>query len=191
MRWLVFAIFGVVGLVLDISLLDALAPDEARLIRPSVCAALAVFLALSAPKRTALWGCFILGLLLDLSSPLMLGGDRILHLVGPYALGYVAGAALVLRGRTLVFRRRPLTIGVMTFVALLAVHAVVIVLHGVRSWYPGGPVCWTDTTLWAEILQRFLIALYSGLFAIPVGWLLVWSMPLWGFPTTGHRRAAW
>ncbi|MHC4414713.1 MAG: hypothetical protein ACYS0G_05465 [Planctomycetota bacterium] len=200
MRWLVFVIFALAGLVLDVSLLDVLAPDELRQIRPSLCGVLAVFVALSAPRMTALWACFILGMLLDLSHPLTMPEPlldasypvaspvvRRLHVIGPYALGYVAGGCLVLQVRTMVFRRRPLAIGVMTVGFLLAVHVVVVGLYVVRSWYPGGPVFWTELATLNELLRRFLIALYSGLFAIPIGWLLVKSMPLWGFQTVSHR----
>ena len=183
MRWTIFLAFAVLGLVFDLGLGEVLRIDKLWQIRPSLCGVLAVFVALSAPRTSALWACFVLGLLLDLSYQVTLADNRVVHLIGPYALGYVAGGWLVMRARTMVFRRRALTVGVMTVLCLLAVHVVVVVLFALRSrsWYPGGPVYWTQTTVPVELLRRLLIAIYSGLFAIPVGWLLVRSMPLWGF----------
>jgi len=112
-------------------------------------------------------------------------------LVGPYALGLLAGGWLVVRGRTIVFRRRALTIGVMTLGCLLVAQVIIVVLLMLRSrgWYPGGPVHWTDLSLGIEVLRRILIALYSGLFGVPAGWLLVRTLPLWGFQTSVHRTA--
>jgi rod shape-determining protein MreD len=188
-RWAVFVVFAVIGLVFDTGFSEALRIRTLADIRPSLCGAIAVFVALSAPRTAALWACFVLGLLLDLSFPVTVSGNRTLHLIGPYALGYTAGGWLVLHARTMVFRRRPLTIGVMTVVCLAAVHLVAVILYVLRSraWYPGDVVFWTDTTAMAELGRRLLGAVYSGLVAVPLGWLLVRSMPLWAFQTTVHR----
>ena len=193
MNWAVLAIAAILGLVLDQSVLDGLAldrlePTSARLIKPSFCGLLAVFVALGAPRMPALWACFILGMLLDLSLPLTLGPDRAFYLVGPHALGYVAGGWLVVKVKAMVFRQRPLTMGVMTFGFLLVMHVVVVILYQIRVWHPGQAVCWTDGSVGGAFLGRALGALYSGLFAIPIGWLLVKSMPLWGFEAGGPRR---
>ena len=192
MRWVVFLIFAALALVFDTGVSEILRIEKVWAIRPSFCGVLAVFVALSAPRTTALWACFCLGLLLDLSNPLTVETGRTLYLIGPYTLGFVAGGWLVLQARSMVFRRRPFTIGVMTIVCLLAVQIVATILFVVRSrsWYPGGPVEWTELTVWVELLKRFLIAIYTGLLAVPVGWVLVRSMPLWGFQTAIHRAPA-
>ncbi len=191
MRWVVFLIFALIGVAIDGGLLDVLRIESLWDVRPSFCAVLAVFIALSAPRLTALWGCFALGLLLDLSTPYTADGNRMVWLVGPYALGLLAGGWLVVRGRTIVFRRRALTIGVMTLGCLLVAQVIIVVLLMLRSrgWYPGGPVHWTDLSLGIEVLRRILIALYSGLFGVPAGWLLVRTLPLWGMQTSVHRTA--
>lgn len=184
MRWVVFLIAAVICVVLDVSFLDGLAPDAARLIRPSLTAVLAVFLALSAPRMTALWACFLLGLLLDLSSPVTHEG-RVLYLVGPFTLGYVAAAWLTIRTRPVLFRQRALTIGVAATVFVVVVHVVVVLLYAVRSLHPGGGVSWTDASIARTFGVRLLAAAYTGLVAVPAGWLLVKSVPLWGFHSTG------
>ncbi len=189
MRWGIFAIFALLVLSLDAGLSDVLRIESLWDIRPNLCGVLAVFVALSAPRIAALWGCFVIGLLLDLSIEYTTGGNRGVYLVGPYALGLLAGGWLVLRGRTMVFRRRALTIGVMTVVALLLAQAIIMMLLVIRSrsWYPGGPIHWPDNAVGIELLRRVLIAVYSGVAAVPGGWLLVRTLPLWGFQTGVHR----
>lgn len=189
MRWGIFAIFALLVLSLDAGLSDVLRIESLWDIRPNLCGVLAVFVALSAPRIAALWGCFMIGLLLDLSIEYTTGGNRGVYLVGPYALGLLAGGWLVLRGRTMVFRRRALTIGVMTVVSLLLAQAIIMMLLVIRSrsWYPGGPIHWPDNAVGIELLRRVLIAVYSGVAAVPGGWLLVRTLPLWGFQTGGHR----
>ena len=189
MRWVVFMVFAVVALVFDAGLGEVLRLESLGQIRPSLCVVVAVFVALSAPRVTALWACFVLGLLLDLSYPVTVADNRVVHLIGPYALGYLAGGWLVVQWRTLVFRRRPLTIGVMTLICLLAVHVVAVSIYLLRSrgWYPGEAIFWTENTAPREVLHRVLAAVYSGLVAIPAGWLLVQTIPVWGFAGKGFR----
>lgn len=189
MRWGVFAIVALLVLGIDAGLSDVLRVESLWDVRPNFCGALAVFIALSAPRTAALWGCFLIGLLLDLTIEYTAGGGREVYLVGPYALGLLAGGWMVIRGRTMVFRRRALTIGVMTLLCLLVAQAIIVVLLVVRSrsWYPGGPIHWPDTSVGIELLRRILIAVYSGVAAMPAGWLLVRTLPLWGFQTTVHR----
>ena len=129
------------------------------------------------------------GMAIDLTSQHSVGGNRVVYLVGPHTLGFLAAGWMVVRGRTMVFRRRPLTIGVMTLGCVLIAQVIILVVLVVRSaeWYPGGVIHWTDTTLGIEVLRRTLIAVYSGLFAIPAGWLLVRTIPLWGFQAVSHR----
>lgn len=183
MRWAVFAVFAVVSLVLDLGLGEVLRIEKLGQIRPGFCAILAVFVALSASRTPALWACLVLGLLLDIASPVSAGGNTLVYLVGPHALGFAAAGWLVIRGRTMVFRRRALTIGVMTVIFVLAAQAVVVGILALRaaSWYPGGPVSWTETGIGIEILRAIGAAVYSGLVAVPAGWVLVRSMALWGF----------
>lgn len=191
MRWGVFAIFALLALSIDAGLSDLLRIESLWDIRPNFCSVLAVFVALSAPRTAALWGCFVIGALFDLSIEHTAWGNRGVYLVGPYALGLLAGGWVVVRGRTMVFRRRALTIGVMTLLALLVAQAIIMVLLVLRSrsWYPGGPIYWPDTSVGIELLRRILIALYSAFAAMPTGWLLVRTLPLWGFQTTVHRTA--
>lgn len=189
MRWGVFAIVALLVLAIDAGLSDVLRIESLWDVRPNFSSALAVFIALSAPRTAALWACFVIGLLLDLTIEHTAAGGRSVYLVGPYALGLLAGGWLVIRGRTMVFRRRALTIGVMTMLCLLVAQVVIVVLLVLRSrsWYPGGAIDWPGTSVGIELLRRILIALYSGVAALPAGWLLVRTLSLWGFQTAVHR----
>jgi rod shape-determining protein MreD len=189
MRWVVFAVFAVVGLVFDTGLSEVLRIEKLGNIRPSLCAVIAVFVALSAPRTAALWACLLLGVLLDLAQPLTVAENRVVYLVGPYALGYLLGGWLVITSRAMVFRRRPLTIGVMTVLLLVAAQVLAVTIYVLRAqaWYPGQAIVWTDTSTLPEIGRRLLAAVYSGVLAVPAGWLLVQTIGLWGFQTVTHR----
>jgi cell shape-determining protein MreD len=66
-RWIVFAVAALVGLVFDTGLSEVLRIEKLGHVRPSLCVVVAVFVALSAPRTAALWACLVLGLLLDLA----------------------------------------------------------------------------------------------------------------------------
>ncbi len=189
MKWLAFAIAALAAIGFDTGLSELLRIEALGNIQPSLAAAVAVFVALWAPRTSALWACLVMGLLRDLSNPITADWGRVVYWPGPYALGFVAGAWLALRLRPSLLRRRALTVGAMTFVTMLVAQAVVIMLGILRSspWYPGGALHWSDTTAMAEMWRRALIAVYSGLLAVPAGWVLLRSARLWGFQTGQYR----
>ena len=121
MRWGVFILALAVCLTLDISFLQVLAIGP---IFPGVCGALVVYVALFAPRQTALWAALITGVMLDLGSPALFGESQMVHVIGPHALGYVFGAYLVLLLRSIVVRRNPLTVGMLVLPCLLAASLV-------------------------------------------------------------------
>ena len=186
MRWGTFIIFGVVAVVLDTSFMQVLRIGQ---VVPCVSATLAVFIAMSAPRTTALWAALLLGLALDATDMTLIGREFGFHLFGPFALGFFFGGNLVLGLRGLMLRYNPLTIGFLVMVFMFCVTLVRVMIWTIRSWYseqvfipwaPGGPL----DALWNGIL----VALYSGLLAvIPVGWLLQRSAWLWGFQGVAVR----
>lgn len=185
MKWSVFAIAAFVAVVLQLSLREALTLHSVGSISPDFVACLATFVAMFAQRMHALWACWILGLLMDLAPA---AGETAWHMIGPAALGYTFGGYLVLQLRTMVFRRRAITNGFMTFMFLLAAGVVATFLLTIRHWYIA------DTPLYhsplAEFWQRVKIALYSGAVAIPFGWMLQITIVLWGF-TGGASRRSW
>ena len=184
MRWPIFAMFAFVAVVAQLSVRNAMTLYSVLGISPDVVMPLAVFIALFAQRTSALWGCMILGLLMDLAPR---EHAEPYHLLGIHALGYAAAGYMVLQMRTMVFRRRSVTVGFLTFLGLLVASLVAVMLLAIRSWYPGaeayGPL--------SDLGRRFLIALYSGVVAVPVGRLLGLTVPLWGFQSNAPRRGGW
>ena len=185
MRLGVFIVFLVIAIVLDTRFMEALRIGP---VVPSIAGTLAVYLVLSAPRQSALWACLAIGLLLDFSEQAMFDGLYPYHLIGPYTLGFLFGANLILPMRAMVFSRNPLTFGLLTFFFLLGVTIVFLALWQLRSFYEGSPPPWGGHGVFSEFGTRLLWAFYSGLIAIPVGWLLIRSAPIWGFATGTVRR---
>lgn len=181
MRWPIFAIFAFAALVVQLSVRNVFTLFSVWGISPDVVAVLAVFVALFANRTSALWACFILGLLVDLAPQ---AHEASYHVLGPHALGYTAGGYLVLQMRSMVFRRRAITMGFLTLLSLIVASLVIVMLLSIRSWYPGempyGPL--------SDLGRQCLVAVYSAVVAIPLGWLLNATVPLWGFQSANQRR---
>jgi rod shape-determining protein MreD len=186
MRWGVFLILAFLGLVLEKSLTDVL---EIRGVRPGVLALVAMYVSLWAPRMTALWAAALVGLLIDLSSPIVSATSPVVHLIGPHVLGYAFASALILQLRTMVFRRQPFAIGFLTALYIVAASIVVVAIYTIRSWYsPELQVGWSPG---GALLHRVAAAAYSGLLAIPLGWALLRLTPLFGFHIPTAVRSAW
>ena len=189
MRWTVFIIITLLMLALETSLRVVLRLESIGRISPSFLASLLVFLGLFAPRQHALWGALVLGVLLDLCTPLQqpAGGD--LYIIGPYALGYVVACFMVLQVRAMVFRRRLLSFCVLTLLALTLASIISVTIYMARSWLP-----WTDglyptqPSAMSELARGLGIALYSALLAVPLGWLLIHSARLWRFAQLAPSR---
>ena len=177
MRWSVFIIAAFVLLVLETGLSGLLAIPVADDVSPSFLLALVVFVALSAPRRTAMWAAMVLGLLVDLNSRLPLGSG---------CLGYLAAAMVAFELRGLVFRDSPPAIALMVFVAGLVAHLVTVALLTSR----GVVEAIDNWQVHRELVHRFLTVLYSAGCAWLLGFVFVWLDSLWGFNhhTGAHAR---
>jgi len=178
MNWLVFILVTYVGLAMQSGLETLLAiPDAQTGVSPSWLLILAVFVGLSAPASVVPWAMLMLGILVDLSSPIAGGGV----LVGPGALGYLVGAFAVLQLRGLVFRQSMFTLAVMVFVVGLLIQLVIVALLTGRglSWLTAQPLAgWNAMD---QLAHRFLMLIYSAIAAIPAGYVLFKLTPVWGF----------
>jgi len=188
MRWPVLIFAALFAMALDTALLHVLAIGP---VVPSTLPALAVFVALSAPRRTVLWCSLWLGLLVDLTSPQVAEGARPLHLIGPWALGYLFAANILLPLRTMVFRRNPLTVAVLSAVLVVAAAVVATLLWSMRVWYDDAFVPFGGRSAMTELLWSVPRALGCAIVALPVAWLLIRTAPIWGFQTTGQRTGRW
>jgi len=192
MRWAVFAIFAYVFMVLELSVRNLLVVSAPGAISPSFVAVLVVFIALFAPRATALWAAWILGLMMDLTIDLDHGEawpDG--PLIGPYALGYPFGAYLLVQVRAMLLRGRALTMAVMTIIFVAAATIVAVFIYVAHGWYPSENIAWADLGLLGELGRRFGEALYSGLLALILAPILLWTTPLWLFRTPAQRAAGW
>ena len=189
MRWPVFLIFAYIALALETGVSGRLGPGTLGGVSPSFVVLLVVFISLFAPRATALWACWLLGVLMDLSAPCARSGLGGVFLIGPYALGYVFGCVLILQLRALVFRKRVLTFALLTFICMLAISLVVVGVFAIRTWYAESPrPVYFETTAMHELLRRFGMSVYTSLLAIPLGWLLVRCHPVWGFASPLQHR---
>ena len=178
MNWLVFTLITFVALVLETGLRTLLALGPGVGVTPSLLLVIAVFIGLLAPPGVVVWSFLILGGLTDVISDPVQGGA----IIGPAALGYLAGAYAVLQLRTLVFRESVLTLAVMTFVAGVFIQLVVVALYTIRglSITPAEAIeGWSAAN---QLVHRFLQLVYSAVVAIPVGYVLFRFVSLWGFP---------
>ncbi|MHC5004820.1 MAG: rod shape-determining protein MreD [Planctomycetota bacterium] len=187
MRWTVFIVVGLLAVVVETSDLTARVLTLHRLghVYPSTVGVLVVFIALFAPRQAALWAAWILGVLMDLA-PREQG-----ILIGPNALGYVFATYFVLQVRTMVFRQRLLTAALLTVICLSAAGVVEVAVLTVRSWFADAGSPSADVRPVIEFLRRLGIAACSGILAIPLGWLLLQTAPLWGFEHAAERRRTW
>ncbi len=190
MRWTVFAVVAFVFIALDRSLMNLFTLPSLGSIAPNIVLCLVAYLALFASKPAALGAAFLLGIAMDLTSPLKpLEGAVALHLIGPNALGYLFASYLVVQVRTMVFRQRVVTISILTAASVIAAALIAITIYVIRSWY-GEPIVYpTQPSAIRELIRHGGIALYSGVAAVVFGWALLASTPVWGFQWAQARRS--
>lgn len=180
MRWPIFLIFAYVFAAAEVGLGNLLALGS---VRPSLLLILGVFVGISASPMTLAWAMLILGVIVDVTqSPIQ---DA--TLIGPAALGYLFGAWAMLQFRGLVFRQSAIALAVLTFVTGIFIHLVIVALFTMRGvgWPVGEPVPgWTAAD---QLYHRFLQLLYTAVFALPLGAILIRLEHLWGFGSAKHR----
>jgi hypothetical protein len=187
-RWGVFIVFLFVALVLDTGFFGVM---KIAGVVPAVTPCVAVFVAMSAPRHAALAACLVIGVVLDLTTRISMAPDRGIYFIGPWALGHLVGCHLMLPLRTMVFRRNPLTMGVMTLFFLVIASTVAVAALLVRSCYPEVTFYWQGETPLRELLARWGWATYCAILAVPTGWLLARTAPLWGFHPSVQRSGRW
>ncbi len=149
---------------------------------PSLVIPLVVMVALYAAPATALWAGLLVGLAVDVST---LRGDEALVVVGPHALGGLAGAWTVLRMRTLFMRRNPVAVVVLSVVAALAGAVAATLVFGVRRMVLGASGDVGSGALGSELWARCVGALYTGVPALVLGVVLLPMVERWVRPKPG------
>ena len=188
MNWLAYVLVLGVALAVDASLGLVLTLHGLGGIKPMFTVPVVVFAALFAHRSTACWAALAGGLLVDFSTPLLVAGRPPLYVPGPHALGFLFATLLILQLRAMVFRTRMLTMVVFSGVFVVAAGLVVVSLYVIRSYLPGEAAAYpmADTAL-RELLRRLGTGVYTAAIAAPMGWLLLWSLPLWDMPHATAR----
>tara|TARA_R110002111_G_scaffold34314_2_gene68311 strand:- start:225 stop:785 length:561 start_codon:yes stop_codon:yes gene_type:complete len=185
MNWLLFAITSYVFLLLQIGLKPLLGVPDAYGASPNFLLILAVFIGLSAQSKTVAWGMLTLGIVANLIP----GPEPTGTILGPVALGYLAGAFAVLQLRTLVFRESVVSLAILVFVVGIIIQLVTVALYTGR----GLPI-FLDQPIpnWSaidELFQRFWELLYSAIAAVPLGFILMRLQPSFNFTPNPRERS--
>jgi len=188
MHWPVFAIFTFLLLILEDGLRTLISIGYTS---PSLLLILLVFIALWASPAIGGWAAVILGLLTDLTTPVYAIGEvHDVALIGPCCLGYLTGAIVIVQLRGMVFRDSSLAMGVLVIISGAFVHLVIMALLTMRGlpWPVAEPIPgWSAAD---QLVARFFDLLYSGLVAVPLGYVLIRSRAIWGFQPQGGPGVA-
>jgi len=177
MNWVVFALVAWVTMGLELGLRPSIQLGDSGM-APSFALILVAYIALAAPRATALWAALCVGVLLDLTSErLASNGISTLTIVGPTALGCMLGASAVGNVRAMVYRRNPLTMLVLAMGMSVIVQIVVVACLAARSWWDPAIVFHARP----ELAARLGSAVYTGVAALLVGPALNFLTPLFGF----------
>ncbi len=180
MNWLTFTILAYLSYALQL-LVSARWPTPGH--EPMLLLILLVFIALQAPAIAVGWSALLLGLLVDIMLQQHETG-----LIGPWALGFLAAGYALVQLRNLLFRDSMFTIAIMTLVAGVFALLVATTLHAMRqniTLLGNEPVA--NFKAADQLVHGFIVLLYSAVVAIPAGYLLLRSRPLWGFSQRGMR----
>ncbi len=184
MNWAVFAIASWLLFGLELGVRAQLGPSW---MAPSFVFPLLVFVTLFAPAATAYWAALILGTVTDLTNLVEIadGGGRMV-IVGPYALGYLVAAQLVLTLRGVMIRRNPLTMAFLAIVASVVAHVVVVAFMTAHKLY-GEPIAWSAG---AELARRLGVSAATGVSAFALSLIFFPLSAALGFSTGQPRRFA-
>jgi len=180
-NWLVFAILSWVALGLEQGFRPALQVGSVN-IAPSFVLILLVFISLWVRASSVIPAALILGACLDMLNKVPTETGESVVILGPWALGGALGAFLILNLRAMVFRRNPLTLAVLCFIAAFAAQVVVLAILMFRASYDSVSLQPAAT----ELTQRLLTALYTGLVSILIGPLLQMAAPWIGVRKRTH-----
>lgn len=176
MSWFLFWVTAYVVLVLDVTGPSLWSIGQ---ITPHCVLILAVFIGLMASPATVVWAFLFLGVLVDLNAGLADGID----LIGPSILAYLTGAYVVLQMRAMVFRESLAALAVMVFAVGTFVELVTVAVLFIRSipWIPGESIPnWNASE---QLVRSFFELIYSSIAALPIGFVLLRTVPAWGFQT--------
>lgn len=182
MNWLLFLLVGLVLVVLDASFMQVLRLGE---VWPQATPGLVAFVALWAARPAVPWAAVALGLLQDLSNPVVLADDQVVRILGPSALGWLFGTAALLPLRRVLLRRHPVAVGAATVVLSFLAGLVSGAIWVARGLLYGEPMPWPVGDGAVAIGSMGLDAIANGVVAVPIAWLAMRLGAWWRFPGGG------
>jgi hypothetical protein len=153
---------------------------------PSLVGVLMAWVALHASREAALGAALLVGFYADAQPPAV-WGDGSGVVLGPHMLAWVVAVLAVVEVRDVLFRRNAATVAVSAFALALGQSLVFLVIAGVRRLYADPAPLWGGGSGALAFGHDALDALYTGVVALPVGWLLQRTMDWWGFAQGGAR----
>jgi len=183
MNWIAFAVAAWIALGAELGLKPALALGASS-VAPSFALILLAFVAMWAPPVAVYTAALIVGAALDMTHPPVLaGGASSVVVIGPYALGCLAGAYAAVTSRGLLIKQNPLAFAFVAFVLALVTHAVAVTLLRIRASYDDVLVTFSH-----EVGVRLLSSVYTAALALLAGPLLRLFIPVFGFPASLTAR---
>ncbi len=189
MNWIAFAVVAWMLFGLELGLKPALQLGATGM-APSFVLVLLVITSMAAQRTAALWGALVIGVLLDLTSPLPVAPPRggaaadSIVLVGPHALGCLVAAYAVLVLRAVVMKRSVLAIAFLCLIAAGLETIVAWVVITARSWYD--PLI--SSQMRDALGARLGSAVYTGVLSLALGPALALIGPLLGLDFGGAPR---
>ncbi len=184
MNWLAFTLVAYIFLAMQAGLASLLGMPDAQGVMPNFLLIFAVYIGLMAPTRTVAWGMLTLGLLANLLTVPVPDGI----ILGPEALGFLAGAFAVLQLRTLLFRESVITLAIMVFFVGIFIHLVTVALYTGRGlpFLLGDPVPGWSASY--QLVRRFFELLYSAAAAVPIGFVLMRGKSFFNFASAPRNE---
>ena len=185
MNWFVLLFVAWIGFGLETALLPVFDAGASG-IHPSVVLPLLVFVALYAPRKHALWCAVVLGIFMDLLTPINHDNGGPVTLIGPYALGYLLAAQFIFSVRSMVVRRNPLTIAFLSILASLIANILVVAIITLRAT-AGDNIEWHARD---ALMDHTFSSLYTGAGAVFLSFIFFALTPAFGFHTAIATRFA-
>ncbi len=182
MRGITFLIAAWFCIGLDAGLSDAIQLGSYD-VAPSFTIVLITFVCLWASHRSALLAALLTGIAIDLLTDVHTNSGSITVVLGPHALGLTLAAQMILTLRALIFRKaNVITLALLTALAAMLLTLTVTATMSIRATLD--PVIIFHRPL-ASLVPGLLSALYTGLLAIVLGFVLNTFRPLFAFRSPG------
>jgi hypothetical protein len=189
LNWLAWSVLAYVVLGLELALTPALRLGEpgGGAFAPMLTFVLAVYAAqYAAPLAAMAWG-MTLGLLIDLTARYATGSVGSFVIVGPHALGFLAGVYFIVIIRPMLMRNSAVALAVVCVVAAAIAQIVCVTLLKVHAWVSADFDAFSATS---ELWRRLACALYTGPAALVMALMLRPLGGVLGASETMSRRSA-